>query len=129
MADGYARVTRCPQAAFVHVDVGTQALGHGVHNASIGRAPVFLFAGLCPYDDSGKLPESRNEYQNWLQEAPDQKAIVRQYCRHVGEIRTRTNVKQVAARALQFASNAPKGPQSTLWAHAKSWLDQSGRIH
>jgi thiamine pyrophosphate-dependent acetolactate synthase large subunit-like protein len=110
MADGYARVTGRPQAVFVHVDVGTQALGHGVHNASIGRAPVFLFAGLCPYDDSGELPGSRNEYQHWLQEAPDQKAIVRQYCRHVGEIRTGTNVKQVAARALQFASSAPKGP-------------------
>jgi hypothetical protein len=88
MADGYARVSGRPQAVFVHVDVGTQALGHGVHNASIGRVPVFIFAGLCPYDESGELPGSRNEYQHWLQEAPDQKAIVRQYCRHVGEIRT-----------------------------------------
>ncbi|RYO80882.1 hypothetical protein DL766_010451 [Monosporascus sp. MC13-8B] len=79
MADGYARVTGRPQAVLVHVDVGTQALGQGVHNASVGRAPVFIFAGLCPYTEPGELTGSRTEYMNLLQEAPDQKAIVRQY--------------------------------------------------
>ena len=48
MADGYARVTGEPQAVVVHVDVGTQALGCAVHNASVGRAPVLIFAGLSP---------------------------------------------------------------------------------
>ena len=110
MADGYARVTGQPQAVLVHVDVGTQALAHGVHNASVGRAPVFIFAGLCPYTEAGELPGSRTEYMHWLQEAPDQKAIVRQYCRYMGEVRTGLNVKQTVGRALQFASSAPKGP-------------------
>ncbi|KAI1148983.1 thiamine pyrophosphate enzyme [Nemania diffusa] len=110
MADGYARVTGRPQAVLVHVDVGTQALGQGVHNASVGRAPVFIFAGLCPYTESGELPGSRTEYMHWLQEAPDQKAIVRQYCRYTGEVRTGLNVKQVIGRALQFANTTPKGP-------------------
>lgn len=110
MADGYARVTGRPQAVIVHVDVGTQALGHGIHNASIGRAPVFLFAGLCPITESGELPGSRTEYQHWLQEPPDQKAIVRQYCRYTGEIRSGRNVKQTVRRALQFATSAPMGP-------------------
>lgn len=110
MADGYARVSGQPQAVFVHVDVGTQALGHGIHNASIGRVPVFIFAGLCPYTDSGELLGSRTEYQHWLQEAPDQKAIVRQYCRYTGEIRTGLNVKQTVGRALQFANSTPRGP-------------------
>ncbi|KAI1820906.1 thiamine pyrophosphate enzyme [Xylaria intraflava] len=110
MADGYARVTGRPQAVLVHVDVGTQALGQGIHNASVGRVPVFIFAGLCPYTESGELPGSRTEYMHWLQEAPDQKAIVRQYCRYVGEVRTGLNVKQTVARALQFANTAPKGP-------------------
>ncbi|KAF8190421.1 thiamine diphosphate-binding protein [Mycena galopus ATCC 62051] len=73
MADGYARITGKPQAVLVHVDVGTQALGQGVHNASVGRVPA------------GELPGSRTEYMHWLQEAPDQKAIVRQYCRYTGE--------------------------------------------
>ncbi|KAI1416892.1 putative thiamine pyrophosphate enzyme [Hypoxylon sp. FL1857] len=110
MADGYARVTGRPQAVLVHVDVGTQALGQGIHNASIGRAPVFVFAGLCPYTESGELPGSRTEYMHWLQEPPDQKAIVRQYCRYTGEVRTGLNIKQTIGRALQFANSTPKGP-------------------
>lgn len=47
---------------------------------------------------------------HWLQEAPDQKAIVRQYCRYTGEVRTGMNVKQLVGRTLQFAMSAPKGP-------------------
>lgn len=110
MADGFARVSGCPQAVLVHVDVGTQALGQGIHNASIGRVPVFILAGLVPFTESGEVLGSRTEYMHWLQDVPDQKAIVRQYCRYVGEIRTGLNAKQVVGRALQFASSAPKGP-------------------
>ena len=94
MADGYARVTGRPQAVIVHVDVGTQALGQGIHNACVGRVPIFIFSGLCPSTESGELPGSRTEYAHWLQEPHDQKAIVRQYCRYVGEFRTGRNVKQ-----------------------------------
>ncbi|KAI0815838.1 putative thiamine pyrophosphate enzyme [Xylaria sp. FL0064] len=110
MADGYARITGRPQAVIVHVDVGTQALGQGIHNASVGRVPVFIFAGLCPYTESGELLGSRTEYMHWLQEAPDQRAIVRQYCRYTGEVRTGLNIKQTIGRALQFANSTPKGP-------------------
>ena len=110
MADGYARVTGKPAAVLVHVDVGTQALGQGVHNASIGRAPMLIFAGLCPYTESGELDGSKTEYMHWLQEAPDQSAIVRQYCRYTGEIRTGLNIKQMIGRAKQFAISAPGGP-------------------
>ncbi|KAH7411763.1 thiamine pyrophosphate enzyme [Phaeosphaeria sp. MPI-PUGE-AT-0046c] len=110
IADGYARVTGRPQAVLVHVDVGTQALAHGVHNASIGRVPVIILAGLCPSTESGELPGSKTEYSNWLQDAHDQTAIVRQYCRYAGEIRTGVNVKQMLGRALQFAMSGPKGP-------------------
>ncbi|KAH7324160.1 thiamine pyrophosphate enzyme [Stachybotrys elegans] len=110
MADGYARITGKPQAVLVHVDVGTQALGQGIHNASVGRAPVLIFSGLCPYTESGELTGSRTEYMHWLQDAPDQKAIVRQYCRYTGEVRTGLNIKQTIGRALQFASSTPKGP-------------------
>ncbi|KAF2823561.1 thiamine pyrophosphate enzyme, partial [Ophiobolus disseminans] len=110
MADGYARISGKPQAVVVHVDVGTQALGQAVHNASVARVPVFIFAGLCPYTESGEVTGSRTEYMHWLQQAPDQAAIVRQYCRYSGEIRTGLNVKQSVGRALQFANSAPKGP-------------------
>lgn len=130
MADGYARISGKPQAVVVHVDVGTQALGQAVrylsysacetntdliytfkvHNASVARVPVFIFAGLCPYTESGEVTGSRTEYMHWLQQAPDQAAIVRQYCRYTGEVRTGLNVKQSIGRALQFASSSPKGP-------------------
>ena len=110
MADGYARVTGRPQAVLVHVDVGTQALAQGVHNASVGRVPVFVFAGLCPYTESGELLGSRTEYMHWLQNPHDQAAIIRQYCRYTAEVRTGLNVKQIVGRALQFANSGPKGP-------------------
>jgi thiamine pyrophosphate-dependent acetolactate synthase large subunit-like protein len=110
MADGYARLTGKPQCVIVHVDVGTQGLGAAVHNASMGRAPVLIFAGLSPYTQDGELRGSRTEYIHWIQDVPDQKQIVAQYCRYTGEIKTGKNVKQVVRRALQFATSAPCGP-------------------
>ena len=110
VADGYARVTNKPQAVIVHVDVGTQGLGAAVHNASTGRAPVLIFAGLSPYTIEGEYPGSRTEYIHWLQDIPDQKQIISQYCRYTGEIKRGRNVKQLVNRALSLAISEPKGP-------------------
>ena len=54
MADGYARLTNQPQCVIVQVDVNTQGLGPAVHNASCGRAPVLVFAGLSLYTLEGE---------------------------------------------------------------------------
>ena len=110
MADGFARLTNKPQCVIVHVDVGTQGLGAAVHNASCGRAPVLIFAGLSPYTIEGEMRGSRTEYIHWIQDVPDQKQIVRQYCRYTGEIKSGKNVKQMVNRALQFATSDPQGP-------------------
>jgi thiamine pyrophosphate-dependent acetolactate synthase large subunit-like protein len=110
MADGYARLTNKPQCVIVHVDVGTQGLGAAVHNASCGRCPILIFAGLSPYTIEGEMRGSRTEYIHWIQDVPDQKAIVAQYCRYAGEIKTGKNVKQIVNRALQFATSDPMGP-------------------
>jgi thiamine pyrophosphate-dependent acetolactate synthase large subunit-like protein len=110
MADGYARYTRKPQCVIVHVDVGTQGLGAAVHNASCGRAPVLIFAGLSPFTIEGEMRGSRTEYIHWIQDVPDQKQIVGQYCRYSAEIKTGKNVKQMVNRALQFACSDPSGP-------------------
>ncbi|PHH83485.1 hypothetical protein CDD82_444 [Ophiocordyceps australis] len=110
MADGYARLTGKPQCVIIHVDVGTQGLGAAVHNSSTGRAPVFVFAGLSPFTLDGELRGSRTEYIHWIQDVPDQKQIVAQYCRYAAEIKTGTNVKQMVNRALQFAKSDPQGP-------------------
>ncbi|EON99049.1 putative acetolactate synthase protein [Phaeoacremonium minimum UCRPA7] len=53
---------------------------------------------------------SRTEYIHWLQDAPDQKQIVSQFCRYSGEFKTGKNIKQLLNRALQFATSDPKGP-------------------
>ncbi|KAL1996510.1 hypothetical protein VTN49DRAFT_8110 [Thermomyces lanuginosus] len=110
MADGYARLTGKPQCVIVHVDVGTQGLAAAVHNASCGRAPVLIFAGLSPFTLEGESRGSRTEYIHWIQDVPDQKQIVSQYCRYTGEIKTGKNIKQVVNRALQWATSDPKGP-------------------
>lgn len=110
MADGMARLTNKPQCVIVHVDVGTQGLAAAVHNASCGRAPVLIFAGLSPYTIEGEYRGSRTEYIHWIQDVPDQKQIVSQYCRYTAEIKGGRNVKQIVNRALQFATSDPQGP-------------------
>ncbi|KAN0071153.1 Thiamine pyrophosphate enzyme, N-terminal TPP binding domain containing protein [Elaphomyces granulatus] len=110
MADGYARITGKPQCVIVHVDVGTQGLAAAVHNASCGRVPVLIFAGLSPFTLEGEMRGSRTEFIHWLQDVPDQKQIVAQYCRYSAEIKTGKNIKQMVNRALQWATSDPKGP-------------------
>ena len=110
MADGYARLTGKPQCVIVHVDVGTQGLGAAVHNSGTGRAPVLVFAGLSPFTLEGEMRGSRTEYIHWIQDVPDQKQIIGQYCRYAAEIKTGKNVKQMVNRALQFATSDPQGP-------------------
>ncbi|EPE10454.1 acetolactate synthase [Ophiostoma piceae UAMH 11346] len=110
MADGYARLTGKPQCVIVHVDVGTQGLGAAVHNASMGRAPVLVFAGISPFTIEGEMRGSRTEYIHWIQDVPDQKQILGQYCRYSAELKTGRNVKQMVNRALSFATSSPAGP-------------------
>ncbi|KAJ5152279.1 thiamine pyrophosphate enzyme N-terminal TPP binding domain-containing protein [Penicillium capsulatum] len=107
---GYAQVTGVPQCVIVHVDCGTLALGQSVHNASVGRVPVLCFAGLSPFTQRGELLGSRTEFIHWLQDVPDQSAIVRQFCRYTGEVKSGRNIKEMVNRALQFSLSDPKGP-------------------
>jgi len=109
-AHGFAQVSGKAQAVFVHVDVGTQNLGGAIHNASRGRIPVFIFAGLTPCTIEGELPGSRNRSATFLQDVFDQGSIVRQYVKWDYNIRTGKNVKQLVHRALQIAQSAPMGP-------------------
>jgi acetolactate synthase I/II/III large subunit len=109
-AHGYAQVSGEPQAVLVHVDCGTQNLGGALHNASRGRVPVLIFAGLSPATQEGELPGSRTEFIHWLQDTPDQGSLVRGYVKYEHEIRTGRNVKQLVHRAMQIARSEPAGP-------------------
>lgn len=75
-ADGYARLTHRPACVIAHVDVGTAALGQGLHNASSGRAPILVFAGVAPSTLHGEAPGSRSEHVQWYQDVPNQAAII-----------------------------------------------------
>ncbi|KAF5244655.1 hypothetical protein FAUST_2171 [Fusarium austroamericanum] len=116
MADGYARLSGEAQCVIVHVDVGTSALAAAIHNAAMGRAPVLIFAGLSPYTIEGEVLGSRTEFIHWIQDVPDQKQIVSQYCRYTGEIKTGKNVKQMVRRAIQLATSHPQGPAYLMGA-------------
>jgi acetolactate synthase-1/2/3 large subunit len=109
-AHGSALVSGQAQAVLVHVECGTQALAGAVHNAAKGRAPVLIFAGRSPFTQEGELRGSRNEFIQWIQDVFDQHGIVRGYVKYDNELRTGRNVKQIVARALQFAHSDPKGP-------------------
>ena len=109
-AHAYASVPRQPQAVVVHVDGGTQNLGGEVSNAMRGHIPVLIFAGASPYTLDGELPGSRNEWIHWIQDASDQRGILRGFVKYDNEIRTGRNVKQLVHRALQIARSEPAGP-------------------
>ncbi|KAJ8081093.1 hypothetical protein PM082_017934 [Marasmius tenuissimus] len=118
-AQGYAQVTGKPAAVIVHVDVGTQALAGAVHNVDRGRVPVLIYAGASASTSRNELKGTRNEWIMWIQDIPDQSAIIRQYMRHTIQIQTGKNIGQVVNRALQIGTSEPQGPVY-LWARREA---------
>ena len=47
---------------------------------------------------------------HWIQDAPNQKGIVEQFCRYAAELKTGRTIKQMVGRAMQFAMSGSKGP-------------------
>jgi thiamine pyrophosphate-dependent acetolactate synthase large subunit-like protein len=109
-ADGYARITQRPSCVIAHVDVGTAALGQGLHNASSGRAPVIIFAGVAPSTLYGEAPGSRSEHVQWYQDVQNQAAIVAPYSRYSAEIKSANHVQTVVHRAVLMATTGSPGP-------------------
>lgn len=109
-AHGYAMITRRPQMVLVHVDVGTQNLGGSVHNASRGRVPAIIVAGLSPVTTSGERTGSRNEFIHYIQDTPRQHEIVGQYMKWAYELRAAEMVDAVLLRGVQMATTMPEGP-------------------
>jgi thiamine pyrophosphate-dependent acetolactate synthase large subunit-like protein len=109
-ADGYARITHRPACVIAHVDVGTAALGQGLHNASSGRAPVVIFAGVAPSTLYGEAPGSRSEHVQWYQDIPNQAALVAPYSRYSAEIKAAEHVETVVHRAVLMATTGSPGP-------------------
>lgn len=102
-ADGYARSTGKVGCVLVHTDVGTAALGQGLHNASSGRVPILIFAGLAPVTMDGSMRGARSEHVQWYQDVHRQEDIVRPYVRWSGEIKIQGTAGRSVTRALEMA--------------------------
>lgn len=109
-AHAHFAVTGRVSAVFVHVDVGTQNLGSMVHNAARAGAGVLIMAGLTPYDESGAVHGGRDNIVHWMQDAPDQAGIVRQYVKATFNPSRAELVHQTVQRAIDIAGSAPSGP-------------------
>lgn len=104
-AMGETMVTGRPVAVAAHADLGLQSFGGAVHNAARGGYPVLIMTGYPPTSSS-----ARTSSVFWLQQRPDQGAIVRQYVKWDYEIGTHEDASLITARALQVALAPPTGP-------------------
>lgn len=109
-AHAYHAVTGRVQATMVHVDVGTQNLGSMLHNAARAEAGVLILAGRTPLDESGEEAGGRSRTVHWMQDVPDQHAIVRQYVKATFDAESARQVAPKARRALSIAQATPPGP-------------------
>ncbi|MCU1438731.1 MAG: Acetolactate synthase/2/3 large subunit [Naasia sp.] len=109
-AHAHFAVTGQVSAVFVHVDVGTQNLGSMVHNAARAGAGVLIMAGVTPYDEFGAVHGGRDHIVHWLQDAPDQAGIVRQYVKAAFNPAHASVVHATVQRAIDLAGTAPTGP-------------------
>jgi thiamine pyrophosphate-dependent acetolactate synthase large subunit-like protein len=103
-ADGYTRKTGRAQCVLVHVDVGTAALGQGLHNASSGKVPMVIIAGEAPTTMSG-VPGCRSE-----QDVHGQGDLVRPYSRYTYSLAVHDDIGRVISRAKLMATTGVPGP-------------------
>ncbi|KAF8184213.1 thiamine pyrophosphate enzyme, N-terminal TPP binding domain-containing protein [Pholiota molesta] len=127
-AQGFAQATGKMAAVIVHVDVGTQALAGAVHNVDRSKTPVLIYAGASPFSAEGEHKGTRNEWIMWIQDIPDQTAILRQYMRHTAQLNSAKTVEKSVKRALQIAGSVPKGPVY-LWARREVMEEEIDPAH
>lgn len=109
MAHGYYLITGRPQAAMVHVGVGTANAIGPIMSAQRARIPMLLCAGRTPVTEEGH-PASRSSFIHWAQESFDQAGILREYVNWDYELRDTSQLEEVVDRALLMAMSDPRGP-------------------
>ena len=108
-AHGYAAATGRPQGVLVHVDVGTLNAGGAIHNAHRANVPMFVLSGLAPVTEVG-YSGSRDSAVHYVQDIPDQRRLLEQYCRWTAEYRLPANPDATVRRGLERATASPAGP-------------------
>jgi len=109
MAHGAYLMTGRPQAAMVHVNVGTGNTVNNLTNLSRDRVPLILAAGRTPVTEKGSFG-SRTRPIHWAQEMFDQAGMVREMVKWDYELRQPQQIGDVVARAAEVAMASPRGP-------------------
>lgn len=99
-----------PQVAFVHVDVGTANATGALNDARASQIPVVLCAGSSPSVLDSRVPGARTKFINWLQDVPDQLALVRNYVKWCTIVNHPKAIGPTVDRAYQMALSDPCGP-------------------
>ncbi|MEM8665434.1 MAG: thiamine pyrophosphate-requiring protein, partial [Pseudomonadota bacterium] len=110
MAHGHSLVTGRPQAAMVHVSVGTSNMVCGALNALRDQVPVLLSAGRTPVSEDPEPHGSRSRFIHWAQEMFDQAAQLREAVKWDYELKRGDQAAAALARALEVAEAPPPGP-------------------
>lgn len=109
MAHGAWLATGRPQAAMVHVSVGTANALCALMNAARDRVPLLFAAGRTPISEAGRHG-SRDVHIHWGQELFDQAAMLRELVKWDFELRAELPAAAVVSRAVSLAMTEPKGP-------------------
>ncbi|MDN5926332.1 MAG: thiamine pyrophosphate-requiring protein [Hyphomicrobiales bacterium] len=109
-AQGYYLASGKPQVAFVHVDVGTANAAGGLNDARASQIPLLLCAGTSPSVLDSQVPGARTKFINWLQDVPDQPALVRNYTKWASVLNHPEAIGATVERAFQIAQSEPCGP-------------------
>ncbi len=109
MAHGAYLMTGRPQAAMVHVNVGTANAINNLANLSRDRVPLLLAAGRTPITEKGAFG-ARNRPIHWAQEMFDQAGMVRELVKWDYELRMPNQIGDMVARGVEIAMAHPRGP-------------------
>lgn len=104
-AMGECMATGGPSMIMAHADLGLLNCGGAIHNASSGGYPIVILSGHPP-----TTPSERTSKVYWLQEVPDQGAIVRQYMKWDFKMAPYDDPALIISRAVQIAMTPPRGP-------------------
>src|SRR5262249_55224586 len=106
MADAFARLTRRPAFVEVHIAPGLgNALGM-LHNASIGKTPLVVYAGQSP--GRTLLPEPPLLHDPHL--SRHLVDMARPICKWAAQIHHAHDVPRALRRAFKVAMEPPQGP-------------------